>query len=749
MTTKAKIKAKRKRRKQRLLRASDPNRGFTIEAGVEIEIQAAEGENVPSFEGVAYTGVPMRPGGWTKPYPVILDLRGGEYPNNHRVPIHRNHDIDREVGHSTEIKPGNELLISGLFSALDSHDTQRIRNSSKNGLPWQMSVGVGLKASPEFVPEGRQVHVNGRRFRGPVAVARSWKLREVSFVTLGADDGTSAVVANEGTEIMTFTQWVEAKGFGDTESLGDDAIAVLTAQYQAEYPEDGESGGKTKKPEGGSEGDGNESNLNASGDGNEGEGNANQGGLSLTAQAAEDFRRIATVQDKLKDHPLLAAKALEEGWNDDKIDLELLKTENTQLKAIRSQGTGGFNVHVKNDDSSTDENLMAAALLSSSPCEGQASVDEDFLTAQFGEKTLTRLDEHRRAGHIPRRIGLQYLLTKVIQAAGGHVTPGIGMSRSDIERSFEADRMLRARASMDLTAASGFSTISNSGVLSNIAHKRLLEVFRQADVNWRAFARIASNNDFKQTTKYRVYGIQDLKVLPPGGEIEHTTLKELTYTNQVKTYAEMIALTFQDMKNDDLDAFLKIPAMFGFAARRTLQKSVFKCLVEDGGFYDPSNSVPAGATSALQASSLETAMTLAKKMRDPDGNPVDFSPTHLVYGSDIAKTAEDLLTLETIIHENGGNREVKNKFRGKFQPLESTWLDDDISDVGGNGTNWFLTGGNVTGYPIEVAFLDGQQEPDISSSETDFNTLGMQWRVVFHWGCAKEEKRAVIYSPGQ
>ena len=62
-----------------------------------------------------------------------------------------------------------------------------------NGFPWQASIGAAVQEH-EFVREGQTVHVNGRAWQGPVNVVRRSSLGEISFVDLGADGNTSALV---------------------------------------------------------------------------------------------------------------------------------------------------------------------------------------------------------------------------------------------------------------------------------------------------------------------------------------------------------------------------------------------------------------------------------------------------------------------------------------------------------------------------------------------------------------------------
>jgi len=65
-----------------------------------------------------------------------------------------------------------------------------------------------------------------------------------------------------------------------------------------------------------------------------------------------------------------------------------------------------------------------------------------------------------------------------------------------------------------------------------------------------------------------------------------------------------------------------------------------------------------------------------------------------------------------------------------------------------NAAPWWLVA-DPLGMPLmEVAFLNGAQEPVVETAEADFNTLGIQMRVYFDYGVAFAERRAAVYSTG-
>ncbi len=152
----------------------------------------ADAERVlPRFKMLAYTGGAMRVAGWR--HPVVLDLAGLAVPSQNR-PIRFAHDPAAGVGHTDAIKvEGGQLVATGVISR-DTATAREVVASSRNGFPWQASVGASVEEF-EFIRESQKAIVNGQEFAGPVNVVRKATLGEISFVDLGADGRTSASIA--------------------------------------------------------------------------------------------------------------------------------------------------------------------------------------------------------------------------------------------------------------------------------------------------------------------------------------------------------------------------------------------------------------------------------------------------------------------------------------------------------------------------------------------------------------------------
>jgi len=170
----------------------------TSVAFIAAEAQA-EGQAVGprKFSIEAYTGAAIRQG-WSAE-PIVIDLAGMKF--NHKIPIVLGHDytLGSILGQATSVRAENgRLYVEGEILA-NSDAAARVVELADKGFAWQASVGADVMRHQKFNAD-QQVSVNGQIFNGPVRVVKASKLREVSFVTLGADDATSARIAAEEAE---------------------------------------------------------------------------------------------------------------------------------------------------------------------------------------------------------------------------------------------------------------------------------------------------------------------------------------------------------------------------------------------------------------------------------------------------------------------------------------------------------------------------------------------------------------------
>lgn len=192
---------------------------------------AAPGKRVRRFEMLAYSGRAMRPK-MDPPIdaPIVIDLAGLDL-SKQKYPALRDHNSRDCWGHTTRVETdGRRLVAEGVVShpgpvaaeILEAHDS---------GFPFQVSVGSTV-GKLEFVPRGKSAHVNGRTIDGPCHVARACRLRELSVLSVAADDDTAVrIAATQRTNMKTKKTSSAARvRDDDTDELRDDGEMILSGE---------------------------------------------------------------------------------------------------------------------------------------------------------------------------------------------------------------------------------------------------------------------------------------------------------------------------------------------------------------------------------------------------------------------------------------------------------------------------------------------------------------------------------------
>lgn len=167
-----------RKRSQRKHNANDMN-------GAKLQLSSCENPKIlagseegqsATFSMLLYAGGPIRPGGWRKPHPIVVDLKGMTVINAGSIPFNRGHKGDTAlVGHGTaEIEATSIRINDGVFS-FDNEHSQQIIASSKAGFQWASSMEVSLMSTPRFIAAGKSVHVNGKTINGPIYVAPQYR----------------------------------------------------------------------------------------------------------------------------------------------------------------------------------------------------------------------------------------------------------------------------------------------------------------------------------------------------------------------------------------------------------------------------------------------------------------------------------------------------------------------------------------------------------------------------------------------
>jgi len=652
---------------------------LTATAMIDIASAGDEGSApaLPRFRMVAYTGAPMRIAGWR--FPVIIDLAGLGIPSQSR-PIRFSHDPTSGVGHTDNIRvDGGQLVATGVVSR-DTAAAREVVASSKNGFPWQASVGASVDEF-EFVKERQTVIVNGQEHAGPLNVVRKSTLSEISFVDLGADGQTSATVAAAANQ--TDKQEENSDMDPENTTAATDTDANERDSHQAGQP------AQAPAVTAGSAVD------------------------EIRSQAAAEVSRISSIRQLCAGRfPEIEAKAIGEGWDVTRCELEVLRANRPRTPAIHMH------------DKTINARVLEAACLLTGHVEQ--------IDAMFDGQTLDAATERFRGG-----IGLQELL---LEAAWANGYTG---------RNFRDSRAV-LRYAFNPTLEAGFSTVDIGGILSNVANKFLLDGFFSVERTWRNVTAVRNVSDFKTVTSYRLVGKDQYEQVAPGGELKHGTLGEEKYENKADTYGLMLSIDRRDIINDDLNAITTVPRKLGRGSGLKINDVFWSTFLANSAFFTAgNNNYITGASTALSIDGLTEGEVTFMDQVDGDGKPIGIMPAILLVPTSLSAIGSQLFkSMELRDTTTTTKYPVSNPHQGKFRVEVSRYL-SNAQYTGNSSKAWYLLAESTDLPVIEVAFLNGQESPTIETAEADFNKLGVQMRGYHDFGVALQDPRGGVKAKGE
>lgn len=722
------------RRPMILAAEADEHTAPMIGSGFVEQVLAAEdegagssgGEKLPRVTILAYNGGLMAVRWWGD---VVLDLEGAQFPGQVKLLIDHNSMTDGVLGHGTaEIRAG-KVYVAGVLSRANAM-TDRIVRLTKDGVRLEASVGIDpLKW--EEIASGEKVTVNGKTFTSVgygLTVVRQWKLRETSILPLGADDKTTVNIAaraalRAGGMNMKFEGWLEKHGI-KAEGLTDEQTASLKAAFAAGQDPPAEfvasAAPAVAEPQDAPPVAG------ASGvSGQQPQGPAVDPVLAYREESQRAIQaeraRIASIQDLCAgDYPEIEREGIRAGSSIQDVSQKLV----VALREGRPQAGPGITVLAPQAQQANASALEAGLCM-------RAGIPQKQLVAEYGEQTV-------EAAHQLRAISLQELMLECARMEG-KVVP----------RAFGND-----------TIRAAFSTVSLPGILNNVANKRMLRAYEaQSSVA----LRLCSEGDlvnFKESERYRLTDVGDLQPVAPDGELKHGGLSEEKATNQLDTYGKTFALTRKMIINDDLGTFLRVPDGMGARAARKIDQLFFTRLLgnptmeDDVALFHATHANYAeGADTALSVSAVGTAVQMFMDQVDGDSQPINIAPKFLVVPTALKMTGSEILNSTMLLAVGGTDKSIRNMTYNAIADEDLTLLSSpylsNSNYTGYSSLAYYLWGDPAVVDTFEIGYLRGRRTPVIEQGDTDFNTLGIQFRVYFDLGVREQDYRGVVMMKGE
>ena len=689
-------------------------------------IEASNGAK-PKVVGVAYSGGKMNLPGWQ--HPVVVDLAGMEIPES--VPLLTNHEnkTDSRIGLISAAVRNNVLEITGEIVS-DSRDAADIIAQGKAGADWQLSIGADVKEC-ELVKGSREV--NGQEVEGPFYHIKKSTLREVSVVAVGADAHTNMKVnakfnlVNQEGEAMNNKSETKSVSAVSTPNAND-AVPPEKKPEPEQKPGNpankagnpaNKPGEPEKKPDNAEKKPG-----QAAAEATPPAIQASAGDVAATAREAAqnavkaERERISAIQAICDgEFPEIEREAIAGGWTPEVVTKKVLE----MIRAERPAANVNISVKTAPEGGELRKTIEAAMCL-------RVGVSADQLEKSYGAKTV-------EAGMAEMDMPLKQLLIECMKL------DGIPYSRG-----FDNE-----------TIRAAFSSVSLPGILSNVANKKLLQSYEAQPIIAMKLCSTGDLNDFKENDRFRLTDVGDLLPIAADGEIKDGGLIEESAKNQLDTYGKKFCLTRKMIINDDLGAFMKVPTAMGNRAARLIDQLFFSRLLSnpaqaDGKALFSTNhkNLLSGASSALSSDSLKKAIQLFLDQVDADGQPISVEPKYLLVPTALKHLAIELTQGATLIMSGTDNavRPALNVLSDEnLQVISSPYLGNSAYE-GSSQTGWYLFGDPKTVDTWEIGFLKGKRTPTVERGETDFNTLGLWFRVYFDLGVREQDHRGMVKANG-
>lgn len=322
-----------------------------------------------------------------------------------------------------------------------------------------------------------------------------------------------------------------------------------------------------------------------------------------------------------------------------------------------------------------------------------------------------------------------------------------------------------------------------SYLFGDIIDRQLLAAYQTRAPQWPAYAKRGRVRDFRTVKRYTLDGGE--AVLNKVKELAPYKLRAVTdgkYEYAVEKYGDQIAVSWEALVNDDLDALADLPSRLGTAARRTEEKFAVTLFSSSSGpdstFFSTAhkniiNSTVVGSTVTanppLSLPALQLALQVLMQQTDTDGAPIYIEGVTLVVPPALMVVAENILNATQIMAASGGGDGTGNDqlltnnwMRNRLSLVVNPWL-PIVNTTSGN-TAWYLFANPSVGRPaMEIGFLMGHETPElwvrspnamrvgggaVAPEEGDFDHDAVQYRVRSVIGGTLMEYRSALASSG-
>ncbi|WP_086466108.1 prohead protease/major capsid protein fusion protein [Oceanibaculum nanhaiense] len=289
------------------------------------------------------------------------------------------------------------------------------------------------------------------------------------------------------------------------------------------------------------------------------------------------------------------------------------------------------------------------------------------------------------------------------------------------------------------------STSDFPEILAAVTNKTLRQAYEAYPRTFPLFCRQVLATDFKAMHRVQLGEAPQLLKVGESGEFKRGTLGESKESYRIETYGRVVAITRQVLINDDLDAFTRIPAMYGNSIAQLESDVVWDIVTSNPAMADgtalfhSTHKNLAGSGAALGVDSVGLARAAMRKQTGLDRKTVlNIRPAFLIVPASLELKAEQLVA-QNLVPAQSGNV-VPQSIR-TLAPIAEPRLD------AASETAWYLAASPNQIDTIEYAYLEGQQGAYIET-RNGFDVDGVEIKCRLDFGAKAIDWRGLYKNPG-
>ena len=322
-----------------------------------------------------------------------------------------------------------------------------------------------------------------------------------------------------------------------------------------------------------------------------------------------------------------------------------------------------------------------------------------------------------------------------------------GMTLLELGREFLSTSGVNVRGMSrdEVATRSLHSTSDFPEILSAVTNKTLRQAYDTYPQTFRPFCRQVQASDFRDITRVQMGEAPQLQKVNEAGEFKRGSIGEARERYKVETYGRVVGITRQTLINDDLDAFTRLPAMYGTAIA-TLESDIVWAIVTNNAamgdgvalFHATHKNLAAAGTGLTTASIGDGRAAMAKQFGLDKKTVLNIRPSFLIVPVSMELSAEQLIA------QNLVPARITDVVPQSIRSL-AVIAEPRLDTVSTNG--WYLAASPNQIDTIEYAYLEGQQGAYIET-RNGFDVDGVEIKCRLDFGAKAIDWRGLYKNAG-